>query len=749
MEEDAVLYPENEIKKDDYNYKGYFIENAEADEEPHLYEFGAHFSYKELYKILEALRKKQLKMQKGQKIENILQINKKKESTRKKNNTKNKYFEKENNLNNIMNIFKTKGRSRNILKEEEKDELTFIPKNNFKNILSLKKENKSITKYKSNFSATNYLKIYKNKINNIKLNPVKFGILSEKYLLTKKNQKNFLYQRMKLFSKKNQKNNQESNKSNNKYSYDISLQRSFQTQIKQVKNNSKKKIRLNILPFFSNSKPNLDKNKKSHLKEINIKTSESNLNKPTTKKIQLTNKKDLKKEIMNSIPLNNLISDSKSKINKENENSKEKKIKKLNNSSNKLKNQEEKIISLKKYLDIDLNKNINNENSNHNINNKAAISVSIDNNNIEIYTNEKINKKIKPIKRQINVITNSYLNKSRNLMVSNLNDDFQNSNNYLIKIDKIKKKLNNKKSKESLNIFIDNNKKTSRNKLNSFMKNIGLTNFAENKTLYNNLSRVNNTQQNLNYFKKFGMKNGKKNVNSSKYFILGSSSNSNSNKKKSFPLQLLNNNYYSTGFIIKKYPDKKIKYNNTYMSSIHSKESPKIVDLKGIKSNKKSNKELIKKNILKSKSNIEKINKAKNELKRCITNLELSQSYFKMNSNKGFIQGKKYQNLINNNYNNKNNINININISNNNNNINFNSNFNNNIKNGPIMNLKKSNLSKNLIVKENLKSGQNDKLKKGNFQNIIYNKDENSKVKFINIQFPKAKFLNILKSDDK
>ena len=64
------------------------------------------------------------------------------------------------------------------------------------------------------------------------------------------------------------------------------------------------------------------------------------------------------------------------------------------------------------------------------------------------------------------------------------------------------------------------------------------------------------------------------------------------------------------------------------------------------------------------------------------------------------------------------------------------------------MRRKNYNTTNNLILNENLKSGKNDKLKKRNLQNIVFNKKgNNSKVKFINIQFPKAKFINILKND--
>ena len=87
-----------------YDYKGYFIENEEAEEDPKLYEFGAHFSYKQLYNILEPIRNKQVKLQKGKQIEKILQPNKKR-VIRERNNTRNKQNDKVNSLVKIINIF--------------------------------------------------------------------------------------------------------------------------------------------------------------------------------------------------------------------------------------------------------------------------------------------------------------------------------------------------------------------------------------------------------------------------------------------------------------------------------------------------------------------------------------------------------------------------------------------------------------------------------------------------------------------
>ena len=89
------------------NYKGYFFENEEP--ASNFYEFGAHFPYKELCKILNILRQKQVKEDKNKKIEKIAKVNKSKISQRERNNTRNK--QNEININIIQKIFKSNRKS--------------------------------------------------------------------------------------------------------------------------------------------------------------------------------------------------------------------------------------------------------------------------------------------------------------------------------------------------------------------------------------------------------------------------------------------------------------------------------------------------------------------------------------------------------------------------------------------------------------------------------------------------------------
>ena len=134
---------ESDIKEDIMNYKGYFVENEGEDLEPKYFEFGAHFPYKELCKILEELRKEQIEIENKKneedikKINEIKKLNVKKIENRERNNTRNKDIK--DNLRNILAGFNGKIRSRNIdIKEsnKEKNELTYIPFNHNINNLS-------------------------------------------------------------------------------------------------------------------------------------------------------------------------------------------------------------------------------------------------------------------------------------------------------------------------------------------------------------------------------------------------------------------------------------------------------------------------------------------------------------------------------------------------------------------------------------------------------------------------------------
>ena len=226
MNDDELNDNENDINvKNIDNYKGYFIENGE--QASNCYEFGAHFPYKELCKILNILRQKQIKEDKDKKIEKIVQSNKRKISQRERNNTRNK--KKENNINKIQTILKSKRKSRNLREVPRignQNELTYIPKKDFKNIFSTKKDdskvkNKIPNSFKKNLGQQNYIRTYSNatdiisinsisnkkmnkndKNKNTKIHFIKYPKIVKKYILTRNHNKKNLYQQIKLFQKK-------------------------------------------------------------------------------------------------------------------------------------------------------------------------------------------------------------------------------------------------------------------------------------------------------------------------------------------------------------------------------------------------------------------------------------------------------------------------------------------------------------------------------------------------------------------
>ena len=137
---DANKYNKNNQNVNDIlNYKGYFVEKGINDEKKY-YEFGAHFSYKELYIALMKLKAI------SEKKVNIPKIKPKNKINIEKNNKKDKKIEE--NINNIIKEFKIKTRSRNIEHQDNKilsnknlNQLTYIPLKINENKLNIDKYN--------------------------------------------------------------------------------------------------------------------------------------------------------------------------------------------------------------------------------------------------------------------------------------------------------------------------------------------------------------------------------------------------------------------------------------------------------------------------------------------------------------------------------------------------------------------------------------------------------------------------------
>ena len=818
---------EIDVKNDIFNYKGYFVENEEDEEDPKYYEFGAHFSYQDLYNALLILKEKQLKEEKGKEIEKILHINKKKITNRERNNTKNKIKKNENNLNDIIKNFKFKGRSRNIgidNENENQNDMTYVPKISFKNNLSIQKceknQGKLLNPYRTNYTRSNYLKIYRNikdriNINNYnksskkinisnknkknRLNQIKIGKYSDKYILTRNINQNNINMSNNLLAI-NKTLNQENKNINN--IYDMKLQKSFQTQIKEMKKSNKKELKLDSIIYNSNSKKRGDVRKKSNrgrkkAKITNKKNVNINLNKKDSSNNNIKNdvdkgnignsfscntKNNLKKlnpKII-STPLEYFLNSYKSKNSKyspeiskncygalKSGNMKSNSSHKIN-SKNKNKNKEVKIF-LDKYMPVKLNKHLDEFES------KGIISISIDNNKNNYFNNKKSEKN--KLNKKNNYITQSSFNNNKTF--PNISTDYLDKNNKNIN----NNKKDSKNKKENIN-YLCNKKEKSRNTINNFLSsNISSNNYTENNNIIainnnNDHIKINNTQMNNPYLKAknkeiiknktfTNLKKIKNNIENKKILIGFPSS---SNKKNGFSSQLGHNSlfgYYSTSFIGKN--NKKTKINNSYFNNkILNKSKQKLNLAKGCVIKSKNKKKIFSKNKKQiifttnndininnnnqgTQNNMPKITKLKNNIKN-------KSVIVKNNLLDKANELKKYQSLINKK---DNNINIRINI--NNNNIIYNK-IVNNKDNNSIQN-NKINLEKNIINVETQKLDKSPSFNKAknmpkllnkniinNVKNKIVQKVNNNykkddKIKFINVQFPKAKFINIFNNN--
>ena len=642
------------IKNNDiFNYKGYFVENEDEEDEPKYFEFGAHFSYKELFKSLQELRNKQIKAQKLNIIENNKNINNKKISNRERNNTKNNNKRKDINLNSIMKIFKSKGKSRNIgvaeTKNDNINEMTFEQKINSNNKFFIKKEdknNKSTFNYKIKYNQTNYMKIYKdiknkicsnsnsnqkinlsNRCKNIKLKQLKINQNSEKYIFSRnKNFKN-LVQQIKLDPKKNRTLTQEKkgNNNNSSYSYDINIYKSFNIKIKD-KSNSIKKLRFDtVLSINSNSKEKKKNNNKT-TKENKFKIIEPKINYNSVNKNILS----IKKRKKNKLKLDKIINNSSSSVNMKNNNSiklnrnlistplecllnsyKSKNYKyspnlfkkniftisptynSIYDSTFKINHKNKKEMMLnKKYIPKRLNEHSNISES------KGLISSSMDKSKC-LYNN-------KTIEQKNQIFSN---NKSNNNTLPNL------SISCINKINKNNEKKNENKTgincKNSLNNLFNKKDKNSRNRIHNFLINsISSVNFTDNinkNNIYNNNLTNINLQQNRNICKikpqviksnktYIKIENNKNEEKCKKKIFLGIPKSN----KKNIIISSLNNKYIfnnnnkhkSSGFVAMN-KQKQIDEIGNFDSDKYLKYSKKkIKDIKGISNNNCKNKEM-------------------------------------------------------------------------------------------------------------------------------------------------------------
>ena len=419
-----------EGNNDIYNYKGYFAENE--DEEKKFYEFGAHFSYKLLYKKLEILAQQREKEQKE--LESKLKIKESREdpATNEESNTND-------NLKDILSIFQQKGKSRN--RGDINIGLTYMPQNK-KNINNLNSnEVPGLNIIKSTSRQNPYENMNKNKLNRMnnknKSNNI-INIKINKNLSNKKNKnKNKSFN---INNKLRKRNNQNKINVNNSINNNV-IGLNIYNKIKYFEKTNLKNL-THDMPYISKIKDNLAKKLKSiqyskeKLRKQIINTGK--LEQKLTKVNKINSKWSCSKFYGNQNKKN--LSSSKNMLSKE-----KKSIKKINNnsciSSDKKKEKKKSFINnnnlmykSKSYKNTNIQGNIQSIKDNYYKNNKNKLIFN------SMISNKQFNSKNSQIK-------------------------IPNNNNYKSLKDKINSKTSSNLKKKNFE-FIENiskNKKISRN----------------------------------------------------------------------------------------------------------------------------------------------------------------------------------------------------------------------------------------------------------------------------------------------
>ena len=446
-----------EGNNDIYNYKGYFAENE--DEEKKFYEFGAHFSYKLLYKKLEILAQQREKEQKE--LESKLKIKESREdpATNEESNTND-------NLKDILSIFQQKGKSRN--RGDINIGLTYMPQNK-KNINNLNSnEVPGLNIIKSTSRQNPYENMNKNKLNRMnnknKSNNI-INIKINKNLSNKKNKnKNKSFN---INNKVRKRNNQNKINVNNSINNNI-IGLNIYNKIKYFEKTNLKNL-THDMPYISKIKDNLAKKLKSiqyskeKLRKQIINTGK--LEQKLTKVNKINSKWSCSKFYGNQNKKN--LSSSKNMLSKE-----KKSIKKINNnsciSSDKKKEKKKSFINnnnlmykSKSYKNTNIQGNIQSIKDNYYKNNKNKLifnsmisNKQFNNKNSQIKIPN--NNNYKSLKDKINSKTSSNLKKKNFEFIENIskNKNISRNNNMPV----YERSLNNtNKIFNSLNDISGNN----------------------------------------------------------------------------------------------------------------------------------------------------------------------------------------------------------------------------------------------------------------------------------------------------
>ena len=462
-----------EGNNDIYNYKGYFAENE--DEEKKFYEFGAHFSYKLLYKKLEILAQQREKEQKE--LESKLKIKESREdpATNEESNTND-------NLKDILSIFQQKGKSRN--RGDINIGLTYMPQNK-KNINNLNSnEVPGLNIIKSTSRQNPYENMNKNKLNRMNNKNKSNNIINIKINKNLSNKKNKTKNKsFNINNKLRKRNNQNKINVNNSINNNV-IGLNIYNKIKYFEKTNLKNL-THDMPYISKIKDNLAKKLKSiqyskeKLRKQIINTGK--LEQKLTKVNKINSKWSCSKFYRNQNKKNlssskNMLSKEKKSIKKINNNScissdkkKEKKKSFINNNNLMYKSKSYKITNIQGNIQsIKDNYYKNNKNklifnsmiSNKQFNNKNS-QIKIPNNNNYKSLKDKINSKtssnlkkknfefIENISKNKNISRNNNMPvyerslNNTNKIFNSLNDISGNNNSKIIKNINFNSNLNN------------------------------------------------------------------------------------------------------------------------------------------------------------------------------------------------------------------------------------------------------------------------------------------------------------------
>ena len=687
---------EIEFKDDILNYRGYFVENGD-EEEKKFYEYGAHFPYMYLYQRLEILaqerkaNKTQLEKKLSKKEKRIINININNKDS-KDDPITNEESKQNENLKDLLDIFKQKGKSRN--RGDVDIGLTYMPQMNRKkeeqsnaieNIADLIKSSAG----KNEESKINASKNIKNmKKNNLIKKEELIGANLKYNNFINKNDKKDIKSNNNKATKKVKSGNQQAkirkrneNKIwniNNTLNGNITLSLNILNKTKFGEKNNSKNMTHDI-PYMAKLTNNLV-NKLKSIQYSKEKLREQILNSGNTGKNQ--NKRGNVKKIINKFRnLNNKgsyngyqntknTSSSKNLIN--NNNKKEKiKISKIGVPSaiNPIKEKSEKNNNNNsKIKNKSINKNILNNNNNNNfINQNNFLSNLKTNNKIKSKNIYNVNK---------NLIKKANVTSKNNISINNTHNQNQKNkipnNNYktvLLQKENIKSSSINrnqneflenmayKKSKNNIsrnnNIPIFNNQ--IQNSLNKNFHSVNVNNQNKNNKSKANTSNINLTKNlnNLNQQNKTLISNKIKEIN----VQINKNSASNINLKKYSPGKIIHKKSHDLNINNKKPGTQKRKNINNIQEQLKSY----LLKVKNIKGNITMNKikKIGNKSTQKNKNhnkvnNDSDINKKKNIVSRNREdNNNINGEKTSTKKNNTMMQNKK-----------KHHININININN-------------------------------------------------------------------------------------